>query len=55
VWVNCPHHLLWNAPYEGHKLSGVGEDLGMEVLNTFTQLKMSYILHTGETMAWPPV
>ena len=28
IWTNCPHYLPVNVPYEGHKLSGLGEDLG---------------------------
>jgi acyl-CoA reductase-like NAD-dependent aldehyde dehydrogenase len=43
VWTNCPHHLVWNAPYEGHKTSGLGEDLGLEAISTFTELKISYM------------
>lgn len=53
VWTNCPHHLVWNAPYEGHKVSGLGEDLGLEAINTFTQLKVSYMRHGGRPLQWP--
>ena len=30
IWTNCPHYLPVNVPYEGHKMSGLGEDLGVE-------------------------
>src|SRR5579859_3277978 len=52
VWTNCPHHLQWNIPYEGHKHSGLGEDLGLEAINTFTQLKVNYINFTGDAYQW---
>lgn len=39
IWTNCPHYLPLNVPYEGHKMSGVGEDLGIEAGHEFTQLK----------------
>ncbi|MFN8620053.1 MAG: aldehyde dehydrogenase family protein [Chloroflexota bacterium] len=25
IWTNCPHYLPVNVPYEGYKLSGLGE------------------------------
>lgn len=39
IWTNCPHYLPLNVPYEGHKMSGLGEDLGVESAHEFTQLK----------------
>jgi hypothetical protein len=52
VWTNCPHHLQWNAPCEGHKLSGLGEDLGMASMTTFTKLKRNYIDSSGKRFTW---
>ena len=52
VWTNCAHHLTWSAPYEGHKLSGLGEDLGLEAIETFTKLKVSYINTSGSRLDW---
>jgi acyl-CoA reductase-like NAD-dependent aldehyde dehydrogenase len=52
IWTNCPHHLQWNVPYEGHKLSGLGEDLGFESMTTFTKLKVNYIDFSGKRMSW---
>ncbi|MFN8621503.1 MAG: aldehyde dehydrogenase family protein [Chloroflexota bacterium] len=52
IWTNCPHYLPVNVPYEGHKLSGLGEDLGVEALNTFTHLKTHCINYGGGAMGW---
>ncbi|MBX3069530.1 MAG: aldehyde dehydrogenase [Thermomicrobiales bacterium] len=52
IWTNRPHYLQWNVPYEGHKLSGLGEDLGIESMTTFTKLKVNYIDFSGERMGW---
>ena len=52
IWTNCPHYLPTNVPYEGHKLSGLGEDLGVEALNTFTHLKTHCINYGGGSMGW---
>jgi acyl-CoA reductase-like NAD-dependent aldehyde dehydrogenase len=34
-----------HVPYEGHKQSGTGEDKGLEVIGTFTQLKVSFMAY----------
>ena len=47
IWTNCPHYLPVNVPYEGHKMSGLGEDLGVEALQTFTHLKTHCINYNG--------
>ncbi len=52
IWTNCPHYLPTNVPYEGHKLSGLGEDLGVEALNTFTHLKTHCINFGGSRFGW---
>jgi acyl-CoA reductase-like NAD-dependent aldehyde dehydrogenase len=52
IWTNCPHYLPVNVPYEGHKMSGLGEDLGVEALNTFTHLKTHCINFSGAKLAW---
>ena len=52
IWTNCPHHLTWNVPYEGHKASGLGEDLGTEALRTFTRLKVHYVAYDVQTNGW---
>jgi len=52
IWTNCPHYLPVNVPYEGHKMSGLGEDLGVEALQTFTHLKTHCLNFGGAKMAW---
>ena len=52
IWVNCAHYGPWNTPYEGHKLSGLGEDLGVNALATFTKLKVAHVQYGGGPMAW---
>ena len=52
IWINCPHHLQWNVPYEGHKASGLGEDLGLEASYTFTKLKVAYVNHSAGSIDW---
>jgi acyl-CoA reductase-like NAD-dependent aldehyde dehydrogenase len=52
IWTNCPHYLPVNVPYEGHKMSGLGEDLGVEALNTFTHLKTHCVNFGGAKLAW---
>jgi acyl-CoA reductase-like NAD-dependent aldehyde dehydrogenase len=52
IWTNCPHYLKWNVPYEGHKSSGFGEDMGMECIQTFTKLKVNYINFGGTDLQW---
>ena len=52
VWTNCPNHGQWNVPYEGHKLSGIGEDKGLECIDTFTQLKGHHVNFAGYRSPW---
>jgi len=52
VWTNCPHYLKWNVPLEGHKSSGLGEDLGLESISTFTRLKVNYVNFGGHRIDW---
>jgi acyl-CoA reductase-like NAD-dependent aldehyde dehydrogenase len=52
IWTNCPHYLKWNVPYEGHKQSGFGIDMGMESIETFTKLKVNYINFGGSRSNW---
>lgn len=52
VWTNCPNHGAWNVPYEGHKQSGLGEDKGMECIETFTQLKVHHVNFGAYRSPW---
>jgi betaine-aldehyde dehydrogenase len=53
IWTNCPNHGQWNVPYEGHKHSGLGEDKGLESIETFTQLKTHHVNFGGHRATWP--
>ena len=52
IWTNSPHYLPINIPYEGHKMSGIGVDLGAEVRDSFTQLKTHVVNFGGAKMDW---
>jgi acyl-CoA reductase-like NAD-dependent aldehyde dehydrogenase len=52
IWTNSPHYLPVHIPFEGHKMSGIGEDLGVEAMNTFTQLKTHTINFGGARHSW---
>jgi acyl-CoA reductase-like NAD-dependent aldehyde dehydrogenase len=52
IWTNCPHYLPVNVPYEGHKMSGLGEDLGVEAHSEFTHLKTHCVNFGGGKMEW---
>jgi 5-carboxymethyl-2-hydroxymuconic-semialdehyde dehydrogenase len=52
IWTNCPHYLPVNVPYEGHKMSGLGEDLGVEAMGEFTHLKTHCVNFGGAKFAW---
>jgi acyl-CoA reductase-like NAD-dependent aldehyde dehydrogenase len=52
IWTNWPHGGGVHTPYEGHKLSGLGEDGGSEAIGTFTKLKVNHINTTGSPTAW---
>ncbi|MFI6925972.1 aldehyde dehydrogenase family protein [Nonomuraea spiralis] len=43
VWTNCPYRDHAHVPYEGHGLSGQGEEGGLETISEFTQLKVAYL------------
>ena len=54
VWTNCINRVRWNIPYEGHGVSGMGEDLGQECLTTYSRLKVNQINVTGRpNVAFP--
>ncbi len=42
VWINCVQYGTLNVPYQGHKESGMEEDIGMEALRSYTKLKAVY-------------
>ncbi|MFN0164789.1 MAG: aldehyde dehydrogenase family protein [Bryobacteraceae bacterium] len=43
VWVNCNHYWVAQIPYEGHGASGVGVDMGIEAVESYTRLKNTIV------------
>jgi acyl-CoA reductase-like NAD-dependent aldehyde dehydrogenase len=39
VWINCNNYWISPIPYEGHRQSGIGVDMGIEVVESYTKLK----------------
>jgi acyl-CoA reductase-like NAD-dependent aldehyde dehydrogenase len=52
IWTDWPHGGGAHVPYEGHKHSGLGEDGGLEVVQTFTKLKVNHINVSGVPVEW---
>jgi acyl-CoA reductase-like NAD-dependent aldehyde dehydrogenase len=39
VWINCNNYWVSSIPYEGHRQSGIGVDMGVEAVESYTKLK----------------
>jgi acyl-CoA reductase-like NAD-dependent aldehyde dehydrogenase len=39
VWINCNNYWVSSIPYEGHRQSGIGADMGIEAVESYTKLK----------------
>ncbi len=39
VWINCTNFWGPSIPYEGHRQSGVGVDMGVELYESYTKIK----------------
>lgn len=39
TWVNMFNFIHWSMPFGGYKQSGIGRELGSEVLDNYTQVK----------------
>lgn len=39
VWVNTNNYWTASIPYEGHRQSGIGADMGLEAVESYTKLK----------------
>jgi aldehyde dehydrogenase (NAD+) len=39
VWINCNNYWVSSIPYEGHRRSGIGADMGIEAAESYTRLK----------------
>jgi acyl-CoA reductase-like NAD-dependent aldehyde dehydrogenase len=48
VWVNCNNYWVSSIPYEGHRTSGVGVDMGNECIESYTKLK-SVVINLDKT------
>lgn len=42
AWVNMFNFVHWSMPFGGYKESGIGRELGSEVLDNYTQVKTVY-------------
>jgi len=52
VWVNCNNYWVSSIPYEGHRQSGIGVDMGTECIESYTKLK-SVVVNLDKTPhAW---
>jgi acyl-CoA reductase-like NAD-dependent aldehyde dehydrogenase len=48
VWINCNNYWVSAIPYEGHRRSGIGADMGVEAVESYTRLK-SVIVNLDRT------
>ena len=48
VWINCNNFWVPAIPYEGHRISGIGADMGVEAVESYTKLK-SVIVNLNKT------
>ncbi|MCI0626389.1 MAG: aldehyde dehydrogenase family protein [Acidobacteria bacterium] len=52
VWINCTNFWTPAIPYEGHRSSGLGADMGIEALESYTRLKSVVIDLNSEPQTW---
>ncbi len=52
VFINMPQYSSPMMPSTGHKMSGVGEKLGLQGINAYTQLKSIYLNYSGKIFPW---
>ena len=48
VWINCCNYWTPSIPYEGRRNSGIGADMGVEAVESYTRLK-SVIVNLNRT------
>ena len=52
VWINCNNVWGPSIPYEGHRISGVGADMGIEGVESYTKLKSVVVNLDGTPNPW---
>jgi aldehyde dehydrogenase (NAD+) len=48
VWVNTYRYVRWSLPYGGFKMSGLGRENGIEVLDNFLETRTTIINFIGQ-------
>lgn len=49
VWLNSYRTVSFNTPFGGYKMSGLGRENGLEVLNEYTNVKSVWVELSGQT------
>jgi acyl-CoA reductase-like NAD-dependent aldehyde dehydrogenase len=52
IWTNWPHGGGFHCPEAAQKQSGMGDDLGLESISTFTRLKVNHINAAAAPPQW---
>ena len=52
VWINCNNYWVASIPYEGHRQSGLGADMGLEVVESYTKLKSVIVNLDSQPHPW---
>jgi acyl-CoA reductase-like NAD-dependent aldehyde dehydrogenase len=52
VWINCNNYWIPSIPYEGHRQSGIGADMGIEVVESYTKLKSVIVNLDNQPHPW---
>jgi acyl-CoA reductase-like NAD-dependent aldehyde dehydrogenase len=52
VWINCNNYWVASIPYEGHRQSGLGADMGIEVVESYTKLKSVIVNLDNQPHPW---
>jgi acyl-CoA reductase-like NAD-dependent aldehyde dehydrogenase len=52
VFVNMPQYMVPQVPVGIRKLSGTGQNFGLEALENYTKLKAVYVNYSGQIYPW---
>jgi acyl-CoA reductase-like NAD-dependent aldehyde dehydrogenase len=55
AWINCSNFWTAAIPYEGHRASGIGVDMGLEVVESYTKLKSVIVDLTARPHPWAEI